>query len=126
MKEIDTNTKPKQQQQQKPKKAKKVQKAEKAADKVGNALQKKYAMLKKHTESDKVKQQIQKLDQALENKKTELSTLMQVEAASAHVVPKIKLQEEDLVIVEPQPSLASAPSTTTSFASRVPPSTSLE
>ena len=103
MKEIDTNTKPKQQ-QQKPKKAKKVQKAEKAekaADKVGNALQKKYAMLKKHTESDKVKQQIQKLDQALENKKTELSTLMQVEAASAHVVPKIKLQEEDLVIVEP-------------------------
>merc|ERR1711935_282494 len=99
MKEIDTNTKPKQ--QQKPKKAKKVQKTELAADKVGNALQKKYAMLKKHSESDKVKQQIQKLDQALENKKTELSTLMQVEAASAHVVPKIKLQEEDLVIVEP-------------------------
>lgn len=102
MKEIDTNPKPKA--QQKPKKAaKKTQtaQAKKAADKVGNALQKKYAMLKKHTESDKVKQQIQKLDQALENKKTELASLIQTEAASAHVVPKIKLQEEDLVIVEP-------------------------
>merc|ERR1711998_333217 len=56
-----------------------VKDAEKAAKKVGKALQKKYAMLKKHTESDKVKHQIQKLNSALVNKATELQKLEQLE-----------------------------------------------
>merc|ERR1719313_3025731 len=71
-----------------------VKTAEKAAKKVGKALQKKYAMLKKHTESDKVKHQINQLNEALQNKATELQKLEQLEtaAAASTAVPKIKLQ----------------------------------
>merc|ERR1711918_66825 len=58
-------------------------------------------MLKKHTESDKVKHQIQKLNTALVNKATELQKLEQLETMEALNTPKIKLQEEDLVVVEP-------------------------
>ena len=98
MKEIDTRD------LLKPKSVKSAKaKTEKAAGKVGKALQKKYAMLKKHTESDKVKHQINQLNEALENKTTELQKLEAIEslAAETHEVPKIKLQEEDLVVVEP-------------------------
>ena len=57
-------------------------------------------MLKKHAESDLVKTQIQKLNQALQNKATELEYLEEAEAVEA-LEQKIKLQEEDLVLVEP-------------------------
>merc|ERR1712178_253012 len=83
MKEIDTKD------LMKPKTVKSAKaKTEKAAGKVSKALQKKYAMLKKHTESDKVKHQIQKLNSALVNKATELQKLEQLETMQALEAPK--------------------------------------